>query len=145
MIWNNIPLSIILALTNSTLLTGDLVLSCTKDLYLIHDSHSPLCRRICTLLLVQCHHSPIWPALPLNVTYIGTVLLKLSVGSPPYANFLTFHVPNVMSVFCRVGNLSSESVPVFCHVGVGNLSSESVQVWGSLNCFVTTLIFMVRG
>jgi hypothetical protein len=68
------PLSIIhdiLPLVNSTLLTADMILSCTKNLYLLHGSHSLFHRKMYIHLLIQCHLHPIWPpVLPLNPTYI---------------------------------------------------------------------------
>jgi hypothetical protein len=92
MIWHQRPLISmydILSLTNSTLLTADMILLCTRNLYLIHDSYSPFRRKMCILQQVRCHHPLIWLlSLPLNVTYISTVPLKLSLGSPPYTNSL---------------------------------------------------------
>jgi hypothetical protein len=55
------PLSIvydILSLTNSTLLTADVILLCTKD-PVIHESHSALCRKLHMHMLVWCHLRPI--------------------------------------------------------------------------------------
>jgi hypothetical protein len=67
----------ILSLTISTLLTADMIILCTKSLYIIHDSHSPFRRKMCTLPQVRCHRPPIWPpTLPLNLTYIWLVPLK---------------------------------------------------------------------
>jgi hypothetical protein len=63
----------ILSLTNSTLLTADMILLCTQRcLYLIHEFHSPLHRKIYfyILQLVRCHLSPMWPTvLSLNLIY----------------------------------------------------------------------------
>jgi hypothetical protein len=51
--------------------------------YLINVSHSPFCRKMCILLLVQGHCPPIWPpALPLNVTYIWIVPPKAVIRDP---------------------------------------------------------------
>jgi hypothetical protein len=70
----------ILSLTNSTLLTADMILLWTKILYLIHDSHSPFCRKMCVLLLVWSHRPPVRPpARPQNLTYILIVFLVLSL------------------------------------------------------------------
>jgi hypothetical protein len=49
----------ILSLTNSTLLTADMILLCTKNLYLIRESHSAFGRKMCILQLVLCHLPPI--------------------------------------------------------------------------------------
>jgi hypothetical protein len=79
MIWHQRPLSIIydiLSLTNSTLLTADMILLCTKkNLYLSNDSRSPFRRKMCITSPVRCHRPPIWlPALPLNLTYLDNSL-----------------------------------------------------------------------
>jgi hypothetical protein len=130
---NQPPLSImydILSLTNSTLLTADMILLCTKkNLYPIHGSHSPFHRKMCIPLLVWCHFPPIWPpALPLNLTYIWIVPSKLSLGSPPYTNSLCSML-NLMSIFLRLVRLSK----------------ESIQVRGSVWLFVTSLFFYGDG
>jgi hypothetical protein len=79
----------ILSLTNSTLSTADMVLLWTRMIYLIDDCHSPFRRKICILLQVRCHRPPVWPpALPVNLTYILTVLLPLSLVNLPYTGFL---------------------------------------------------------
>jgi hypothetical protein len=60
----------IISLKNCTILTADMILLCTKNLYLIHDSDSPSRRKMFIGLLVQYHLCPIWPpVLPLNLTY----------------------------------------------------------------------------
>jgi hypothetical protein len=59
MLWHQWPPSImyhILSLTNLTLLNAELVLLRTKNLHLILN-HSPFHRKMCILLLVQCHHN----------------------------------------------------------------------------------------
>jgi hypothetical protein len=77
----------ILSLTNSTLLTADMILLWTKNLYLIHNSCSPFHRKMCILPQIWCHRPPIWPhALPLNLIYISTVPSKLTLGSLTYTN-----------------------------------------------------------
>jgi hypothetical protein len=82
------PLSItynILSLTYSVLLTSDMIILCTKNLYLIHDSHSPF--HIC--LIVRCHPCPIWPPVPpINLTYIFILPLQLPWANLPYIDFL---------------------------------------------------------
>jgi hypothetical protein len=99
----------ILSLTNSTLLTADMILLCTKTLYPNHCSHSPCHRKMCILLLIWCHCPPIWPpALPLNLTFIWIFPLKLSLWSPPYTNSLCtmfqthVHIPLLRSFIQRI-------------------------------------------
>jgi hypothetical protein len=114
-----------LSLTNSSLLTADMIPFCTKKKYLIHDSHSPFFRKMCILPQVRCHLPLIWPpALPLNLTYIWLVPSK-----PALYRLLTFHVPNLISTFCSLGRLSK----------------ESVLVRGLSKLFVTNLFFTVKG
>jgi hypothetical protein len=50
----------ILSLRNSNLLTANIIVLCTKK-HLIHASHSPFLRKMCTLLLVWCHWPPTLP------------------------------------------------------------------------------------
>jgi hypothetical protein len=127
-LWHQRPLSImynILSLTISTLLTADMILICTRNLYLIHETCSPFLRKMCILLQVHCQRPPIWPlAFLLNLTYISTVPSKL-IKEPALYKLLTFHNPNLISIFCR-------------------LSKESIQVWGSVWFFVTNFFFIVK-
>jgi hypothetical protein len=93
MIWHQGPHTImydILPLTNSTVLTADVILLCTKkDLYPIHDSYSHFHRKMCILPQVRCYCRPIWsPALLPNLIYVWLVPSKLSPGSPTYTNSL---------------------------------------------------------
>jgi hypothetical protein len=74
------------------------------------------------LLLVRCHCPPIWPPALLKSSW------KLSFEIPHYTYFMQSRVPNLMSIFHRLSNLSK----------------ESTQVQGS-NCVVRSLFFMVRG
>jgi hypothetical protein len=128
MIWNQYTLIImygILSLTDSTLLTADMILLCTKILYPIHSSHSPFNRKMYIILLVWCHCPCIWtPALPLNLTYIWTVPSKLSLGSPPY----TFYVPHSKS---------------HVHIPLLGLFVQRIRTGPRLT--VTSLLLMVRG
>jgi hypothetical protein len=72
-----------------------------KNLYLIHDSHSPFCREMRVLPQVRCHYPPIWPpALPLNLTS-WLVSSKLSSWKLPY-HFIPqseshIHIPSLGS------------------------------------------------
>jgi hypothetical protein len=88
-------------ITDSTLLTADMILLCTKILYPIHSSHSPFNRKMYVILLVRCHCPRIWPpALPLNLTHIWIVPSKLSLWSPPSTYYLysTFQISCPCSV-----------------------------------------------
>jgi hypothetical protein len=127
MILTSWPLSImydILSLTNSTFLTSAMLLLCTNNLYLIHGSYSPFHIKLCILLQVLCHHPPIWlPALPLNLTYICMVPSTVIRDHTLYI-LLTFHIPNLMPIFCLLGYLSK----------------ESIEVQGSLISFITSLV-----
>jgi hypothetical protein len=82
----------ILSLTNSTLITADTILLCTKiNLNLIHDFHSFFHRKMCVLLLVQFHCPPICPAVsPLDLPYISIVLFILSLANLPYTQWRHF-------------------------------------------------------
>jgi hypothetical protein len=112
----------ILSLTDSSPLTGDMILLCTNVVYLSHDSHSHFLK---ILVLVHCHPCPIWSVLPLHLTCIFVFLLKLlSVN-------LTFHVPNFLSVFQSWGQL----FPNF----FGSLSL------GSINSCHCSLPYPVKG
>jgi hypothetical protein len=105
MIWHQRPLSImydILSLTNSTLLTADTILLCTKNLYLFHDSHSLFHRKMCILPQVRCHRPPIWPALPLELTYVASSP-ETVIREPTLYKLLTFLVPNLISIFRSLG------------------------------------------
>jgi hypothetical protein len=55
--------------------------------------------------------------------------LKAVVREPTLCKFLTFHNPNLISIFRRLGSLSK----------------ESVQARGSIEFFVTNLFFTVKG
>jgi hypothetical protein len=96
------PLSVtydILSLKNFTLLTADLTPCCMKSLSLCGDSHSHCQIKLFNHLLADYHPQPIWPlVLPLDVTYTllicFTLFLNLPVETP------TFHVPNLISIFC---------------------------------------------
>jgi hypothetical protein len=117
----------VLSLANSTLLTADMILLCTeKNLYLVHDSHSPFHRRMCILPQVRCHCPPIWP-LPLNLTYLASSL-ETVFSEPSLYKLLTFHVPKLISIFHSLGHLSK----------------ESIQVRGSVIIFVTSLFLRLR-
>jgi hypothetical protein len=95
--WALIIMYDIPSLTDSTLLTADMILVCTKELYLVHDSHFPFCKKLCILLLVRCHHPLIWPpALPLNLTYKWACPLQTS--SIPCPKFHV-HVPRLVYMF----------------------------------------------
>jgi hypothetical protein len=120
----------ILSLTNSTLLSADMILLCTKNLYPIHDSHSSFRKKMFIHLQVLCHRPSISPpALPLNLTYILIVPSKRSLGSPTLYKLLTFHNPNLISIFRPLGHLSK----------------QSIQVQGCIAFFATNSFFYVEG
>jgi hypothetical protein len=84
---------------------------------------------MCILPQVRCHCPPIWPpALPLNLTYIWLVPCKLWLRNPSLFKLHTFHIPNLISTFLRLGRLSE----------------ESVQVPGSVWFFITSLFLRWR-
>jgi hypothetical protein len=68
----------ILSLTNSTLLTGDMVLLCMKTLYLIHNSESSLCRKMYIHLLVG---SPTKSNLYVDISF-ATVMTEPAIYKP---------------------------------------------------------------
>jgi hypothetical protein len=107
---NQLLLSIIYDILslNSTLLTADMILLCTKTLYPIHGSHSP-------------YHSPAGSVpLPSHLTSCPPTKFNLYLDSsletvirvPALYKILMFHVPNLMSIFRRLGRSSKESVQV---------------------------------
>jgi hypothetical protein len=96
-----------LSLTNSTLLIVDIIRFCTKNLYLIHESHSLFHRKLYICLLVRFHLCPVWSSvLPFNLTYTRMLICFpiLSSANLPYI-LLIFHVPNLMSILCSLGRL----------------------------------------
>jgi hypothetical protein len=102
----------ILLLTNFTLLTADMILLCTKNLYVIHDSHSPFHRKMYILLLVWCHLRPIRPTvLSLKLNFISRYLQQLPWANQRYTYFWQ-SVLNLISTFFRLGCLSKESVQI---------------------------------
>jgi hypothetical protein len=54
--------------------------------------------------------------------------LETVFRDPVLYKLLTFHVPNLITIFCRLDHLSK----------------ESIQVWGSLEVFITSLFFTVK-
>jgi hypothetical protein len=80
------------SLTNIPKLTTDIIRLWILTVCLIIDSHSITRRNMCIVLLIKCRCLSILPlALPLNLTYILTVPLKLSLGSSPYTNWSKSH------------------------------------------------------
>jgi hypothetical protein len=71
---------------------------------------SPFHRKMYIRLLVRCHLRPIWPSvLPLNLTYFE-ISSATALSEPALYKLLTFQVPNLISIFCRLGRLSKESI-----------------------------------
>jgi hypothetical protein len=63
--------------------------------------------------LIQFHLCPIWPILPLNLTYEYFEISSATALSEPALYILvTFQVPNPIYIFLRLGRLSNESVQV---------------------------------
>jgi hypothetical protein len=86
----------ILSLTNSTLLTADMILYVQKTLYPIHGSHCPFHRKMCIPLLVRCHCPPTKSNLYLNSS------LETVIREPTLYKLLMFHVPNLVSIFLHI-------------------------------------------
>jgi hypothetical protein len=125
----------ILSLTNSTLLIADMILLCTKNLYPIHGSHSPFHRKMCILLLVRCHCPPIWPTLPLNVTYIWIISSKLSLGSPPYTNsFCSMCESQVYRLLYSNNSLLVLCLQQICHNMILTKQPAIKTTWELKNC-----------
>jgi hypothetical protein len=93
----------------------------------IHDSHSSFCKNMFIHLQVQCHRPSISPpAFPLNLTlYLGSSLESV-IREPILYKLLTFHNPNLISIFRCLGRLSN-------------------QVEGSIAFFATSSFFMLKG
>jgi hypothetical protein len=85
MTWKQKPLSImydIVSLTNSSFLTAEMILLCTKTQYPIHGSYFPFHTKC--VLSYWCGAT----ALPPKLTYIWIVPPKLSLGSLPCTYFV---------------------------------------------------------
>jgi hypothetical protein len=113
----------------SALLTDDMILLCKKIPVPNLGFSFSSCRIVCIPLRVRCHRSPIWPALPLNLTYILIVIFATITSEPALYKLIAFHVPNLITIF-------------LC---LGRLSKESVQVRGSCKKARNNLIFLRRG
>jgi hypothetical protein len=127
---NQRPLSImddILSLTNSTLLTADMILLCTKTLYPVHGSHSPFHTK-CVFPTGEVPLSP-YPTscTPTISNLYRDSSLETVIREPALYKLLMCQVPNLMSIFHHLG----------C------LSKESIHVRGLLIRFVTNLLFTV--
>jgi hypothetical protein len=77
-----------------------------KNLYLIHDSHFPFHRKMCILLQVRCH----CPPTKSNFYLVSS--LETVIREPTLYKLLTFHNPNLISIFHSLSRLSKESVQV---------------------------------
>jgi hypothetical protein len=116
-----------LSLINSTHVTTDILLCTQKNLYLIHGSHSPFHREN-----VFCPAGSVPP--PSHLTSCTPTKSDLCFHSsfdtlssePALYKLSTFHIPNVISIFRRLGRLLK----------------ESIQVRGPQNHFVTGLCFL---
>jgi hypothetical protein len=99
----------ILSLTNSTLVTADMILLCTqKNLYVSHDSRFLFCREKCILLLVWWH-------CPLTKSNLySDSSFDAATSEHALYKLLTFQVPNLISTFRCLDHLSKESVQLQC-------------------------------
>jgi hypothetical protein len=82
----------ILSLTNSTLLTADMILLCTKTLYPIHGSHSPAGTVPLPSHLISC--TPTKSNLYLDSS------LETVIRVPTLYKLLTFHQLCILTVVC---------------------------------------------
>jgi hypothetical protein len=117
-----------LSLTNSVLLIADVILLCTKHVYLIHDSHSHLHRK-CIIICWFSATCLIWPpVLPLNLTYPFNISLATVLSEPDLCILLMCHIPNLVSI----------------SLSLGRVSKKSMQVQGPMYSFITKLFFYVE-
>jgi hypothetical protein len=64
-------------------------------------------------LLVRCHSYILWPpVLPLNLLIYFDITFATVMRLPAPCRLLTFHVPNLMSIFLSWGRLYKESAQV---------------------------------
>jgi hypothetical protein len=83
-------------ISNSTLLTADTNLLCTKTLYPIYGSHSPFHTKCVFPCWCGATVPPIWPpALPLHLDSS----LETAIREPTLYKLLMFNFPNFMSIF----------------------------------------------
>jgi hypothetical protein len=76
------------------------------------------------ILLFRCQPPSFWPpALPVNLTYILIVFFYIVTSEPAPYKLITFQVPNLTSIFRRLGRFSK----------------QSIQVRGSCELFITYL------
>jgi hypothetical protein len=119
----------ILSLTYSTLLAADMILFCTKNMYLIYYSHSPFHTK--NVYSYSCSMPPLsrlTSCTPIKSNLYLDSSVETVIRERALYKLLTFHNSNLISVFHRLG----------C------LSRESVQVRGSFMTFVT-IFFTVKG
>ena len=112
-----------LSLTNSTLLTADTILWCTKNSY----SQLMIFVSFSVEKIIAC--SPLSHLTSCTPTKSNLCLANslAAVSEPALYMLLTFQVPNLMSLFrCVV------------------LTKVSVQVQGKCSCFIMKPVFMVR-
>jgi hypothetical protein len=126
MISHQRPLSImyeILSLTNSTLFNCWYDSLMLKKLYLIHDSFSPFHRNNEYSLADSVPPLSHLTCTPTKSNLYFDIYFPTAMSEPALYRLLTFHVPNLISIF----------------FSFGRLSKESVQVRGPLWHFVTSL------
>jgi hypothetical protein len=118
------------ALTNSTLLTADMSLLCTsKPVPNSWFSFSFLWKNAYYPASSVPQPSHLTSCTPTKYKWYLASSLETVIREPALYKHLTFHVPNLISIFCSLGHLSK----------------DSVQVWGLCKLFVTNLFFMVKG
>jgi hypothetical protein len=100
----------ILSLTNSTLLTADMIPLCTTKPVPNSGFHSPFHRKMCAGSVLL--HSHLTSCTPTKCNLYLDSSLKTVTREPALSKLLRFHVPNLMLIFCCLGRLSKESVQV---------------------------------
>jgi hypothetical protein len=81
-----------------------MILLCTKNLYVIHDSHSPFHRKMYIRLMGLWHPCPIRPPIvPLNVYF--DIFFVAAVREPALYRLLALHIPNLVLIFFSLGRL----------------------------------------
>jgi hypothetical protein len=97
--------------------------ACYRDNFTIF-YHSLFHRKMFIHILVRCYLCPIWPVLPLNLTFIF-IFFATVISNPALYILLTFYIPNLTYIF----------------LSLCQLSKESMQVWGPLWHFIRSLFF----
>jgi hypothetical protein len=83
--------------TNSTLLTADMILLCTKTLYPIHGSHSPFNQNVYSLAGAVPLPSHLTSCTPTKSNLYLDSSLDTVIMEPLLHKLLMFHVPNLIT------------------------------------------------